>query len=506
MRKFLSFYLNLLLLVTITPMSLATTPLHNLSYATYHNNERLTQVHTFNNVNFNTPYTYLPGVFTFRGSSLRTSPSYGITKVKDFTLSKLWHFNTHTSSWGGGAGWTGQPAIVKWPLPIQKTMNLYEPYLNDPDFVEVIYASLSGYIYFLDLKTGKPSRPSIHVGNPIKGSLSIDPRGYPLLYVGEGIPEKGSIGFNIYNLLDGSKLYHINGIDKTAARGWGAFDSSALIHAGTDTLIEAGENGLIYFIKLNTTFNLHNKSISIKPDIYKYKYAIKGARSYGIENSPVAYENFLYFADNSGFIHCINIHTLQPVWLYNAGDDTDATLTLDVEDGIPYIYTGTEVDYQGTSGICTLRKLNGLTGEVIWSNEYPCKSIIGSKAVNGGLLATSVVGKNQLSDSVIFSIARYEKMQQGLIISLDKKTGKVKWSRTLNNYMWSSPVDIYDKDGKSYLIQCDSVGNMLLINGLTGEVLSKINLGSNIEATPAFYEDYIVVAPRGNKIYGVKLN
>lgn len=484
-----------------------TYPLYDerLSFATYKDGQRLTSTDAFKNVSFNSPYTSLEGVLTFRGNEARTSPAYGYTTLQDAKLSSLWQFKTHSSSWGGGAGWTGQPVIIKWPSATQKTMNLYEPFKNSTHFVEVIYGSLSGHIYFLDLKTGKPSRPSIKIGNPIKGSVAVDPRGYPLLYVGEGVPEKGSIGYSIYSLIDGKQLYHINGIDQTAPRRWGAFDSSSLIHSASDTLITAGENGLIYFIKLHTKFDPSAKTISISPETYKYKYVLKGSNRLGIENSLVAYNNLLFFADNTGFIHCINIHTLQPVWIYDSGDDIDATLTLDIENGMPYLYTGNEIDHQGTSGTCHLRKLNGLTGEVIWENAYPCKSITGSHAVNGGLLATSVVGKHTLSDTVIFSIARYKHMNQGLMVALDKKTGENKWSKLFNNYMWSSPLDFYDKTGKGYLIQCDSAGNMFLLEGTTGKELHKINLGSNIEASPAFYKDYIVVAPRGNKIVGIKL-
>lgn len=39
----------------------------------------------------------------------------------------------------------------------------------------------------------------------------------------------------------------------------------------------------------------------------------------------------------------------------------------------------------------------------------------------------------------------------------------------------------------------------------TGSILDKTNLGANIESSPAIFEDYIVVATRGGKIFGVKI-
>jgi len=66
-------------------------------------------------------------------------------------------------------------------------------------------------------------------------------------------------------------------------------------------------------------------------------------------------------------------------------------------------------------------------------------------------------------------------------------------------------VAVYTLRGKSYLVLCDSVGNMSLIEGTTGRVLDSINLGTNIEASPAVFDDMIVVGTRGQMIYGVRI-
>ena len=129
-------------------------------------------------------------------------------------------------------------------------MNIDDKFKSKENFTEVIYASLDGKVYFLDLETGEKSRSVINVGNPIKGSLSIDSRGIPMLYVGEGINESGVTGFNIYSLIDGSSLYEINGYDEYAYRGWPAFDSSALIYSDGDIVIEGGENRNFIYYKI----------------------------------------------------------------------------------------------------------------------------------------------------------------------------------------------------------------------------------------------------------------
>ena len=455
---------------------------------------------------FTDKYSSLEGIPTFRGNNFRNTASYGVSKISRKELNVKWKTTTSFSSWGGGAGWTGQPAIIKWNEDLKNSMNIDEKFKSQANFTEVMYASLDGKVYFLDLKSGEQSRNTIKVGNPIKGSLSIDSREIPMLYVGEGIDEGGTTGFNIYSLIDGSSLYEINGYDDYAYRGWPAFDSSALIYPEGDIVIEAGENGILYIIKLNTNYDRENNTVSINPETLKYRYYTGDSYGrLGIENSVVAYANLLYFADNNGEIHCIDLRKMEPMWIVEGLDDIDATITLEEEDGVPYLYIGDEVDHQGIIGTSTIRKINGLSGEVVWKNEFTCESVVGGDATNGGILATNVIGKNNVSDLVIFSLARYDGFSSGAVIAMSKSTGEVVWETKVNNYLWSSPVDFYDEDGNGYIIQCDSAGNMFLIDGRTGIILNTITLDANIEASPTIYEDMIVIATRGGSIYGIEI-
>lgn len=456
------------------------------------------------NILFNKSYSEMEGVFTFRGNSYRTAPSYGKVDKSPKSIDEKWVYKTSSSSWGGGAGWTGQAAVVKWPADIKKNMNLTDEFKNKKDGVEVIQASLDGNIYFLDSETGKPTREKINVGNPIKGSVSIDPRGIPLLYVGEGINESGTVGFNIYSLIDGKKLYEIDGRESDAPRAWGAFDSSAIVSAQTDSVIAPGENGIIYKIKLNSKYDKAKGSIEINPEIGKYIY--NSGPKLGVENSIAVYANLGYFADNNGMIQCIDLNTMKPVWNISGNDDIDATITIDIENDTPFIYCGDEVDHQGSIGVSKLKKINGITGEVVWEKSFKCESLVGADPVNGGLLSTPAVGKKNMDDKVVFSLSRYNGFSKGLLVALNKKTGNVDWQLELDNYAWSSPTDFYDKDGNGYIVQGDSAGKMFLINGETGKVINTVQLDANIEASPVIFNDNVFVATRNNSIYGMKIN
>ena len=57
-------------------------------------------------------YTNIEGVLTFRGNNYRTAPAYGNVEIKENAFEKLWEYSTPAGKgiWGGGSGWTGQPA------------------------------------------------------------------------------------------------------------------------------------------------------------------------------------------------------------------------------------------------------------------------------------------------------------------------------------------------------------------------------------------------------------
>jgi outer membrane protein assembly factor BamB len=232
---------------------------------------------------------------------------------------------------------------------------------------------------------------------------------------------------------------------------------------------------------------------------------VSGNIHQGIENSLAIHDNLAYFADNGGSVQAMNLSTYATEWSLPPVDDTDATIVLETEKGIPYLYTGTEVDKQGRQGNAYIRKINGLTGEIVWQNKYASFSVLGDHPINGGLLATPVLGKKEIADLVVFTIARYGTFSGGLMVALDKATGKERWTLPMPNYAWSSPVDVYDGSGKAYLIQANSVGNISVISANNGKVVGSLNIGTNIESSPAVFNDYAVVASRGGKIYGIKL-
>ncbi len=457
------------------------------------------------------------GLITFRGNNYRDGGAFGTADIKEEKLEIIWEFDigsisTQSGGYWPGVGWTGQPSIVAWPEETQANMNIKES-LKGPNLREVIYASLDGNIYFADLATGEWTRDPIHIGYPTKGSVSIDPRGYPLLYTGQGIGENGyetlAPAYRIFSLIDQTLLYEISGDDPDSLRVWPNFDSSGLLDAKNDTFYEAGENGIIYKIDLKTVYDEEVGEISINPDLVKYRYLNPFGDRIGIESSPVIYKNLMYCTDNNGMIMCINLNSFKAEWVAPTHDDTDASLVLDVTDEGVFLYTGNEVDISGEFGDnedkiydSTISKFNALTGELVWEVKYPCMY---NSVINGGVLGTPVMGKNDISDLVIFGLAKSGGEYMGRLVALDKETGEEVWAIDSEAYSWSSPTAVYTPEGKSYILYCNFAGNMYLIEGNTGKILDVVSLGANIEGTPGVFNDMAVIGSYARKIFGVRI-
>jgi hypothetical protein len=466
-------------------------------------------------------YTALQGVTTFRGNNYRTTASYGTADVQQGKLAVEWEKNISAirgdEIMGTGVGWTGQPLLVRWSEKMRSIMNMYPEKKRKEGLIEVIYPTLDGHIYFYDLDDGSYTRDPINLGVVIKGTASIDPRGYPLLYVGQGdTVNHGAMKYRIISLIDQEVLYELNGKDPFSHRKWTAFDSSALVDAGSDTLIEPGENGILYTIKLNTAYDPDTGTLSIDPDPpVKYRYTAdgmgegSGKRWWGTENSMIGWRGYAFYTDNGGYLQCVDLNTMSPVWVQDVTDDSDSTMVLeeDADNQTAYLYTACQVDKQPnakTAGRAYIRKVDALTGKVLWTRSYACSY---DSHVAGGVLASPILGKegSDIEDVVIYNIAK-EKEGGSLLVALDRKTGDEVWTLRIRNYCWSSPVAVYDDAGKSYIVQADSAGRMLLIEGATSEVLDTIQIQqATIEASPAVFGDRIVIGTRGQKVVCVRI-
>ena len=470
-------------------------------------------------------YAAVDGVLGFRGNNYRNTASFGTTDLTEFALTEYAKNpvgslakGSGTGSWSG-CGWTGQPLIVRWTDEVRSSMQtLYDSARNKFGLTEVIYPAEDGRVYFCDLETGKATRDPLDLHMPFKGTGAVDPRGWPLLYLGSGdeyTAETQKSRAMIYSLIDGTKLYEfgVQDSDSFAKRDFYAYDASPLVDAATDTLVWPGENGGVYTMKLNTAYDAERKTISVAPsDIVKFRY--DSNRSYtgidqedsahkwlGYEGSPAAWRGYLYLSSNDGLLQCLDLNTMEILWVADTIDDTNGSPVLEViSDEEAYLYVGTSLHFTkdaNNTGKTPFFKINALTGEIVGQFVLTCETVSG---VSGGIQATAALGQNNLSDLIFVPFARYGGKDAGVLVALNKQTMETVWTYTMENYSWSSPVIVYDSKGNGVVIESDAGGYITMLDGLTGEVKCRVRpTDTTFEASPAVFDDKLVLGCRGGQ-------
>ena len=122
------------------------------------------------------PYGVVPGLTMFRGNTSRTF--YGTGPLPAEAPGQQWAYPESAmcgrSVVGGesrlwcGTGWTGQPVV--WERPDGVT--------------ELVFGAYDKAVHFVDAETGLPTRAPFQTGDIIKGSVTLDHDGFPLLYTG----------------------------------------------------------------------------------------------------------------------------------------------------------------------------------------------------------------------------------------------------------------------------------------------------------------------------------
>ncbi len=473
---------------------------------------------------FITELAGLRGLLTFRGNYARNMTAVGTSSLeKEKFTAGGWTYSTgkvlksNGVDYWSGNGWTGQPVIIRWDDDVKRKMNLYDTAKNKSGLIEVIYPGMDGCIHFLDMETGEETRPTIYVGMTFKGTASLYPDGTPLLFCGSGDAQTGQFGenvcqrFYIYSLMDGSLLYEGGYNDDLAPRTWHAYDSSPIIDPVTDTLIQPGENGVIYTMKLNTRYDKAAGTVSVSPsEFVNYTFTIEDKYSqtgylWGSECSGAVYGGYLYIGDNAGTFYCLDLNTMSMVWVQELNEDINSSPVFEIDGENKFVYVATTLKYNYNShsmGEASIYKLNAMNGEIIWKKPYEVHTV---KGYAGGVLSTGVLGSGIVADYIFYSVSKLPDIEGGMLVALDKRTGEEAWTLDLDMYSWSSTVLTFSQTGRAYLLQGCQNGDLLLINAANGKVLDKRNFGSAIEATPVIYGNRIVLATRSEKILGVAI-
>lgn len=430
------------------------------------------------------PWGTVNGVLQFRGNPQRnyygmgpipTSPDV-IWRYPDKAMCSNSSVGEETHQWCG-TGWTGQPIV--WVRPDGRT--------------EIIFGAYDRAMHFVDAETGLDTRPPFVTGDLIKGSATLDPDGFPLLYFGSRDNKLRILA------LDTDVPYEIWNLDAADHPGiWNNdWDSNPSIVDGV--LYEGGENGFFFAIELNRTFEAGRVGVSpiILAKVPGWNQELLNAvgdSNASIESSIAIHDQRAYFTNSGGRVVGIDLSQIREgeapiVFDFWAGDDIDATPIID-DAGFVYISVELERFLPRAATVGQIVKLDPFTdGDPIeWSVAVPA---VGGG--DGGLWSTPALG-----DGVL-----YASTHPGELLAINTDTGEVTWREAIGWHAWSSPVLI----GETLLVavNCDTGGALRaydVTNRYTPTQLWEQPLGSGcIESTPTVFDGRIYVGSRDGFFY-----
>lgn len=430
------------------------------------------------------------GLRQFRGNTTHTY--YGAGKVP-LDPQVQWRFPDEAmcsqSSVGGkaktwcGSGWTGQPAV--WERPDGVT--------------EIIVGTYDRAVHFIDAETGERTRPDFMTGDIIKGSVTIDPDGYPLLYFGSRDNKLRVLA------LDREVPTELWALDANVVPIVWNNDWDGNPSIVNDVLFEGGENSWFFAVKLNRQYV--GGEVSVDPKIlakvpgYTDELIERTGRNVSIENSVAVFDDRVYFGNSGGRLVGLDITDLDDgeapivfdLWL---GEDIDASIVVD-EEGM--LYVGVEYEYDRARGreVGQLVKINPYvavddpftsTAPIVWSVDVPAAS----SDDDGGIWASPALHGDYI----------YAATHPGELLVVDRMSGEVVARDNLGWHAWSSPV---------------VVDETLVVGTCSGELRTydlknpaapaprsstRLSSGGCIESTPNVYNGRIVVGSRDGFIYG----
>jgi len=429
------------------------------------------------------------GLLTFRGNPTRSF--YGQGPVPE-NPSIQWTFKIgcSNSSVGGqpknwcGSGWTGQPTVFRPPDGTPSDSP------GDSDQWSVAFGGYNRKVNFLDPATGAEVYPAYATQDIIKGSITIDPDGFPLMYTGSRDNNFHVVAIDRPNP---EALWKLDAETVQPTKWNNDWDGSALII--DDYLFEGGENSRFFIVKLNRTIGADGL-VAVDPEIVfsaagwddELTAAVGGNVS--IENSVAISGNTVYFANSGGLVQGWDITDLdaggEPTRTFRfwTGDDTDATIAVDNE-GMLYVGTQYERGNGRSQELGQVIKLDPSKPDepVVWSREA-------RQGLDTGVWAPPALW----NDLVIVAT------DDGRVLGLDRADGSERWVLNLPGPLWQSPVVV-----DSVLIQGDCEGFLHAFDLSEGTPVEMwtIELGGCIESTPAVWNGQVFVGSRNGTFYAI---
>jgi outer membrane protein assembly factor BamB len=430
------------------------------------------------------PYgTKVHGLLTFRGNPTRTYHGAGPVprhptvqwKFPDHTMCSPSSEKGETRVWCG-TGWTGQPAVFErggrtW----------------------MVFGAYDRAVHFLDANTGERILPDFPTGDIIKGSVTVDPDGYPLVYTGSRDNYFRVIAIDRPQAVELWKL----SASAVAPTLWNNdWDGSALVLR--DHLVEGGENSQFHIARLHRAYG-PDGLVKVSPSLVFHAPGWDSEllsslhdHEVSIENSVAVFGDIAYFGNSGGLVQGWDLSSLRTgrgtpsrVFRYWVGDDTDASVVID-ETGALYVGAEYERGTARSRAVGQLIKLDPKRADpLVWS-------VHDSGARESGTWSTPAV----VGSTVIWPT------RPGVVFGVDRDTGKVRWTKRLPAPLMGSPVVV---DGVWLQGDCAGVLHAFDVRHPARDPaeLWSVELGGCIESTPAVWKGRIYVGTRAGFEYAL---
>jgi len=427
------------------------------------------------------------GVLTFRGNPTRTyygtgplplqAPRVRWAYPEKGSMCSVSYLRDKGDTWCG-MGWTGQPAVFERD---GRTL--------------VAFGAFDKKVHLIDASTGRDVIRPLLTGDIIKGSPTVDPDGYPLIYLGSRDDNLRVISFDGDEL---KTLWSLNAYDVKPVLWDDDWDSSPVILK--DYMLTGGENGHFHVVKLNRSYGKDGKVV-VRPQLIanvpgwdQELLAVFPKPAVSIENSVAIYNNTVYFANSAGLLQGWDLtpiasgkppERIYRMWL---GDDTDASIVVD-RDGFLYVAVEYELGNQRSQSVGQVLKIDPrVAGDrgIVWRHHVRTKK-------PDGFWATPALTSTHLIATT----------DSGKALGINIKSGKIDWSLNYGNQpLWSSPNVV---DDKLLLATCDGMLDAYQLNGSNKpQKLWTMKAGRGcFEATAAVWRGRIYVGNRDGKFYGI---
>ena len=425
------------------------------------------------------------GLTMFRGNPTRTFYGTGPLAADP---TEAWRYPDSpmcsSSSVGGestvwcGMGWTGQPVVYERPDGV----------------TELIFGAYDRAVHFLDAETGVALRSRFVTGDIIKGSVTLDPDGYPLLYFGSRDNKLRIIA------LDRDQPELLWSLDANAVNGiWNNdWDSNPVIV--DDIMYEGGENGWFFAYRLNRQtgddglVQVNPERLFAMPGYNDDLIALSG-RNVSIESSVALFGQTVYFTNSGGRVVGLDVSGIRSgqapiVFDYYAGGDIDATPVVDSEG---YLYVS--IEYEPTEMDITERERNQAVGQLVKLDPRA----EGDPRVWGLDLISGTGDSGLWSTPALYQGMLYVNTHSGDLIAVDTETGEIVWSEPVGFHSWSSPAVV---DGTLVVATCTGElrGYSLDDPRSPARQWTIQASPSCLEATPAIWNGSIYIGSRDGHI------